>query len=503
MSPDDYLALDGLGMAELVRRGEITASELVEAAIRRAEEVNPRLNAVVHPMYHEARERARELDAADVGGPFRGVPFLLKDLTSFLAGHPHTGGSRFLEGWVPDHDSELVRRWKAAGVAILGKTNTPELGLVPVTEPVLFGPTRNPWDPSRSPGGSSGGSAAAVAAGIVPVAGGGDGGGSIRIPASCCGIFGLKPTRGRTPTGPDYGELWRGAAVQHVLSRSVRDSAAMLDAVRGPDTGAPTVAPPPARSYLEEVGAPPGRLKVALTTEPLLPCEGVDEACRHAARDAADLLAALGHEVDEAAPVVDAEGFARAFVTMVGAELAADVREMAKATGRTPSPRLLEPETWALLAMGEGLSGEEYAAALRTLERQGRAVGAFFQEYDLLLTPTLARLPLPIGTFGASTSEKRMIRFFGGLRLNGAIRLLATIDRLAGEAFSYTPWTPVFNATGQPAMSVPLHWTDDGLPIGSHLVGRFGDETTLFRVAAQLEEARPWSGKRPPLGPGA
>lgn len=494
----DYVSLDGLGLAELVRAGEVTATELVEAAIRRADEVNPALNAIVHPMYEEAREQAAALDGEDVGGPFRGVPFLVKDLVSLVAGQPFTKGSRMMEGYVPDHDTELVRRYRASGVVLMGKTNAPELGLVPVTEPALFGPTRNPWDPERSPGGSSGGSAAAVAAGIVPLAGGDDGGGSIRIPASCCGLFGLKPTRGRVPTGPDYGELWRGAVVQHVLTRSVRDSAAMLDAVRGPDLGAPTVAPPPARPYLEEVGADPGRLRVALTTAPLLPADGVHDDCRAAVHDAAELLSDLGHRVVEDAPVFDGEAFAEAFVVMVGAELGADVRAMEEVTGRTRSPRLLEPETWALLAMGEGLDAETYAAALRTLEREARAAKTFFQDHDLLLSPTLAQPPLPIGTFGASTTEKRLVRLFGSLGMNGLIRRLAPVETLARDAFDYTPWTPVFNVTGQPAMSVPLFWNGEGLPIGVHLAARFGDEATLFRVAAQLEEARPWAERRPP-----
>ncbi|MBI3455692.1 MAG: amidase, partial [Candidatus Rokubacteria bacterium] len=289
----EYEAYDGLGLAELVRRKEVAPAELVEAAIERIERRNPRLNAVIHTLYEEARARATGPLPA---GPFAGVPFLLKDLAAAYAGAPLRSGSRFLAGWRPDHHAELVRRFLAAGVIVLGKTNTPELGLLPITEPRLFGPTRNPWDPERSPGGSSGGSAAAVAARMVPMASGGDGGGSIRIPASCCGVFGLKPSRGRTPSGPDAAERWQGLVVEHVLTLSVRDSAAMLDATAGPDPGAWHQAPPPARPFLAEVGAPPGRLRIAWSAEPALPAPAVDPDCRAALEDAVRLLGDLGHE---------------------------------------------------------------------------------------------------------------------------------------------------------------------------------------------------------------
>ncbi len=278
-------------------------------------------------------EDARAAALAPPTGPFAGVPFLAKDLLSQYAGHPTTAASRLLAGLKADHDTELVRRVKAAGLVVFGKTNLPEWGLVPTTESELYGPCRNPWDTGRTPGGSSGGSAAAVAARIVPMAGGGDGGGSIRIPASCCGLFGLKPTRGRTPTGPDYGLLWRGAVVEHVLTRSVRDSAAMLDATHGPDAGAPFEIPPPARPYLTEVEQPPGRLRIAWTAHPLLPAE-VHPDCVAAVQDAAQLLAGLGHDVEEATPELDGEAFARAFLTMVAAELGADLDEYERTTGR-------------------------------------------------------------------------------------------------------------------------------------------------------------------------
>jgi amidase len=329
----EYDHYDGLGLAELVRRKEVSPAELVEEAIRRIETVNPQINAVIHPMYDLARQQVQQ---GLPEGPFRGVPFLLKDLLVYYAGVPTRSGSRFFRDFVPDHDSEIVRRYRQAGVVVLGKTNTPELGLVPYTEPVLFGPSRNPWDLSRTTGGSSGGSGAAVAARLVPVAHGNDGGGSIRIPASCCGVFGLKPTRGRTPMGPDIGEAWRGMAINHVLTLSVRDSAAMLDATAGPDVGAPYIIPPPERPFLEEVGRDPGRLRIAFTTRPLLPGT-VHPDCVRGVEETARLCQDLGHIVEEAAPQIDGHAFARDFLTMVCAETRADIEE-GEASHRAEGP---------------------------------------------------------------------------------------------------------------------------------------------------------------------
>ncbi|HSR42638.1 MAG TPA: amidase, partial [Longimicrobiales bacterium] len=322
MTVDDYLALDGLAMADLVRRGEVSARELLETALERADRLDPVVNAVVHRMDEDARARAAAIDAGearaetDGGAPFLGVPFLVKDVLTTVAGHPHTSGSRLLEDWVPDRDAEVVRRFRAAGTVLFGKTNAPEFGLAPYTEPELFGPCRNPWDPSRTPGGSSGGAAAAVASGIVPLAGGNDGGGSLRIPAACCGLFGLKPSRGRVPAGPYHVQVWRGLAIDHVLTRSVRDSAAMLDAIRGPEPGVPSLLPGPERPYLDEVPRGPGRLRVAFTADPWLGSE-VDPECRAAVEDAAGLLEEMGHRVEEASPAVDGEPFARAFLALV------------------------------------------------------------------------------------------------------------------------------------------------------------------------------------------
>ena len=493
MTLDEYLAHDGLGLAKLVQDGEVTPTELVEIAIAQAERVNPKLNAIVYTMYDEGR---RVASSELPGGPFQGVPFLLKDHLSLYAGTPTTFGTKLLKEYVPDHDSEMVVRYNRSGVVTLGKTNTPEMGLTPYTESELLGPCRNPWDQSRTPGGSSGGSAAAVAAGIVPLAGGGDGGGSIRIPASCCGLFGLKPTRARTPTGPDHGELWRGGVVEHVITRSVRDSAVMLDAVAGPDVGAPYAAPPPARPFAEEVGADPGQLRIAFTGNPLLGKE-IDPDCLVALADAAKLLETLGHHVEEAAPPVDRGAFSRAFVTMLTGELRADIQDAEDAMGRKATWRDMEPAAWSLGLLGQRVSAAEYASAVRYLQRSARAVGHFFEEYDILLTPTLARVPPAIGSFSRPPFERLATKVIARLNAGRLMRLLGAIELVADNSFEFTPFTPLFNVTGQPAMSVPLSRNTQGLPIGLHFAGRYADEATLIRLASQLEEACPWFDQLP------
>ncbi|GMV06592.1 MAG: amidase [Gemmatimonadota bacterium] len=494
LTHDEYLRHDALGLAALVRRGHVSAPELLDVALERARALNPTLNAVVHFMEDDARLAAR----APEPGPFAGVPFLAKDLVTFYRGHPTTAASRYLAGLVVDHDSEMARRVRAAGLVVFGKTNTPEFGLVPFTEPELFGPCRNPWNPERTTGGSSGGSGAAVAAGIVPMASGGDGGGSIRIPASCCGLFGLKPTRGRTPTGPDFGLLWRGATIEHVLTRSVRDSAAMLDATHGPDAGAPFEIPPPAGPWLAEVERDPRPLRVGFMKGPLLPAE-VHPDCVAAVEDAAALLASLGHHVEEAAPVVDARRFTLAFLTMVAAELGADLAFAAGLVGRPARRGDVEPATWALRLLADAITAQEYATALRTLEGVGRTVGPFFQAYDVLLTPTLASPPPPVGSLRPPPGQERLLRLLGSFGSGKVVRAAGLLEEAAKDAFAFIPWTPVFNVTGNPAMSVPLHWNGEGLPVGVHLVGRFGAEDVLFRLAGQLERARPWMDRRPPL----
>ena len=467
--------LDGTAQAALVRDREMTAAELVEAAIERAEQLNPTLNAIVTPMYDEAR-RAASGPLPD--GPFAGVPFVLKDLMAEYAGVRYTEGSAFLGDYVSDHDQELVARYRRAGLVVIGKTNAPEFGILPTTEPTRFGPTRNPWSTERSAGGSSGGTAAAVASGIVPLGHGNDGGGSIRIPASCCGLFGLKPTRARTPLGPALGDALGGLVCEHALTRSVRDSAALLDASAGPDLGDPYWAPPPARAYVEEVGADPGRLRVAVST---VAATGVPvhEDCVRAATEAARLCEELGHEVVEFVPSdLDGDQISAAFITLYAAGNAAILQSWAQRLGRTPSQDDVEPLTWVLHEMGLRRTAADYLMALGYLQQISRQVAGAFTEFDVWLTPTLAEPPLPLGTLDAPPDQP----VFPLLR-----------------SAAYVPFTPIANITGQPAMSVPLHWNEEGLPIGTQFIGRFGDEATLFRLAAQLESARPWAHRRPPV----
>ena len=490
----EFHQYDGLGLAELVRKKEITPSELVEESIFRIETYNPSINAVVYRMFDQAREQAKR-DRPQ--GRFAGVPFLLKDALDTLEGVPTSSGTRLLKDVPQTHDSETVKRFRAAGLIFLGKTNLPELCLLPITEPDVFGPTHNPWDLTRTPGGSSGGSAAAVAACMVPAAGGADGGGSIRTPASCCGVFGLKPTRGRVPTGPDHGDLWRGFAQENMLSRSVRDSAAMLDAIAGADVGAPYWAPPVERPYLAEVTAKPKPLRIAYTAHPFLG-KDVHPDCVAGLEDTARLLERLGHEVVEAAPPVDKEAFALAYLTVLSSEVCAQVRSIVKQVGGRASILDFEPSTQALAALGSTLDGGEYAQALNTLSACSRKIARFFETYDVLLTPTLAAPPVPIGALHLSEAEGRMIRLQSKLHAAWLLKALHVIQMLAGKTFDFIPYTAVFNVTGQPAMSVPLCRSKEGLPIGMQFAARFGDEATLFRLAGQLEQAKPWFDKLPP-----
>jgi amidase len=491
----DYSSYDAVALADLVRSRQVSPRELVSQAIANVEALNPRLNAVVHRMFDSA---LRQSDENPGSGPFAGVPFLLKDLLSWYAGEPITSGSRYYEGWIPPHDTEMVTRYRRAGVIVIGKTNTPEFGLTPYTEPELFGPARNPWDVGRTTGGSSGGSAAAVASGMVPFAGGGDGGGSIRIPASCCGIFGLKPTRARTPAGPDMGEIWQGSAIEHVLTRSVRDSAAMLDAVAGPEVGAPYYLAGPERPFVEEIGRPVGKLRIAITSEPLLG-HTMHADCKAAVADAASLLESLGHHVVEDAPRVDRERFNRSFLTMVCGELRADLEEGKALVGREAGPGDVEHTTWAINLLGGQLSAGDFVIAERYLRRSGRIVGEFFEKYDILVTPTMAMPPYTTGSLQPPKHEQTLLKVLGKMRAGRILDLLGALDKSAEKIFEAIPHTPLFNVTGQPAMSVPLFWNSANLPIGIHFVGRYGDEAGLFRLASQLEQARPWFNRRPPV----
>jgi amidase len=493
MRQDEYERHDALGLAGLVRAGEVSAAELVEAAIARIAAVNPKLNAIVHEMFATARQSAR---APLPAGSFAGVPFVVKDLLLQIEGLCTTNGCRFFAGHTAPGDSELIKRFRAAGLILVAKSNTPELGILPVTEPALHGPTRNPWSLAHTPGGSSGGSAAAVAAGIVPMAHGSDGGGSIRIPAACCGLFGLKPTRARTPFGPFVGEGWHGIVVEHAVTRTVRDSAALLDATHGPDVGAPYVAPPPQRQFLDEVGRDPGKLRIALCTRSLLG-NVVHPDCVAAARDAAALCASLGHSIEDDAPPLDKHEVTRAWLTLVAAETAAEIALAARHLGKEPRPADFEPGTWMLAQAGRSYRADELALAVHLVRRVGRDVARWFERYDLFLTPTLGGPPLPIGALQPKPMELAALAALRAVPSSTAIRKL--LDRFADQGFDFAAFTPLANLTGQPAMSVPLSWSADGLPIGAHFVARYGDEATLFRLAAQLEAARPFTARRPEL----
>jgi len=478
MRQDEYQACDALELAARVAAGEVAPEELLETALARLEACNPRLNAVVIPMFEQARAA---LSAGLPAGPFRGVPFLLKDLYQMYAGVRTTNGCRLFADFVPEIDSELVKRYKGAGLVIFGKTHSPEFGITTSSESQLFGRTHNPWNLEYSAGGSSGGSAAAVAAGIVPAANASDGGGSIRIPAACCGLFGVKPTRARVPLGPDVGEGWSGMSVVHAVTRSVRDSAALLDASQGPAPGDPYWAPPPQRPYLREVeqvqrDQRTGHLRIALQTESWNG-SAVHPDCAAAARDAAALCEELGHSVEERPLRLDAEAVGEATRVIIGANLRASVEDRARALGRELRPEDVESATWAMVQLAGAAGAAEYARALKVIHGVGRRVAAFLEEADLLLTPTMCIPPARLGELSLATSD-----------------LLGLLGRLMAS----TGFTQLMNVAGNPAMSVPLHWNEAGLPIGVQFAARFGDEATLFRLAAELELARPWSGRRPP-----
>ena len=465
--------IDATAQADLVRRKEISAAELVEFAITRIEQLNPVLNAVITALYDQARDAVTRVDPS---APLAGVPFVLKDLVAELAGAPLSEGSHFLADYVSHYDSELVRRFRQAGLVVVGKSNTPEFGLMPTTEPARFGATRNPWDTRLTAGGSSGGSAAAVASGMVAIGHANDGGGSIRVPASCCGVVGLKPSRGRNSLGPGYGDVASGLLCEHVHTRSVRDTAAVLDATAGPAPGEPYWPAVPERPYTEEVKHEPERLRISFSTQPLTGARAHAD-CVAGAESIARLCQELGHEVTEDSPKVDGERLFKAFGTRWIGFLTWAVNDWARRLGREPSEDLLEPATWRMYRNGLKQTSADYLLAVQDLQLISRDVAGLFDRYDVWLTPTLAQPPVALGYFDYAPDRR-------------AVHL----QRL-GE---YTGFTLIVNTTGQPAISLPLHWTDTGLPIGIQLTGRYGDEASLLRLAGQLERARPWAGRRPP-----
>jgi len=469
----DYERYDGIGLAELVKTRQVSAQELLEAAIERVDLRNPASNAVVYRMYDQAQAAVA---AGLPSGPFTGVPYLLKDLGVLYAGTVTSSGSSAFRNFVADHDSEMVVRLKRSGLVIFGKTHSPEFGLSTSSESRLFGVTRNPWNPEYSAGGSSGGSASAIAAGMLPMAHATDGGGSIRIPASCCGLFGLKPTRARTSMGPDFGERWSGLGCAHAITRSVRDSAALLDATSGPDVGDPYWAPPPSRPYLLEVGFPPPRLRIAVATK-AWNGHAVDPECVAAVNATAKLCESLRHYVEEAWPAVDEAARGKAVGVIVTSQTRASLQRAAAVLGRQATAEDVETITWGYAEYARQFSGTDYAAAIDVLHRTGRDVGRFFLRYDVLLTPTMCTPPHKLGVISLMRTDS---------------------DAFHKDLFGDIAFTSPFNTTGNPAMSVPLHWSAAGLPVGVQFVGRFGDEATLFRLAAQLEAARPWADRRPP-----
>jgi amidase len=484
MTQGELAGMDATAQAELVRTGKASPAELAEAAIARIEALDPQLNAVIHPLFEEGRAAAAN-DLPD--GPFRGVPFLFKDIGAMLAGQPlHMGMTALKEaGFRAPLDTYLGQRFRDAGFVTVGKTNVPELGILPTTEPRAYGPTRNPWDIERTPGGSSGGAAAAVAAGMVPVAHANDGGGSIRIPASHCGLVGLKPTRQRISEGPIVGDNMSGMTCELVLSRSVRDVARVLDAVQGPAPGDPYVAPEPARAYVEELDAEPSRFRIALATSSAAQID-VEPTVVEAARDAAHLLESLGHSVSERGLTEitggigdDGGELVDGFMTRWMAGQASALDQLGIVLGRKLGPDDVEPLTWALAEEGRRRSAGDYLTAVGRHHLVTRAISAtFVAGTDLLLTPATGEPAPPLGSYDDSGPDP-----------------LAAIRR----AWTTAAFTGLFNATGHPAISLPLQWTDDGLPVGAQLVAPHGREDLLIRVAAQLERARPWADRTPPV----
>lgn len=499
----EYDEHDATGLARLVATREVSPLDLVEAAVERVEKRDEKLNAVVHRSFARARARAEAMGAelhssprSDVDlPPFLGVPFLLKDLGAEDQGQPSTGSTKLRAGFRASSDCELVHRFKSSGLIVIGRTNTPEFGIMGITESEFRGPCRNPWHLWHTPGGSSGGSGSAVAARMVPMAHAGDGGGSIRIPASHNGLVGLKPTRGRNPMGPDASERWLGLVSEHVVARSVRDVAGTLDAIRGPELGAPYHVREPERPYVQELGRDTGRLKIGFCRETIFGGEthaentaGLENTIR--------MLRDLGHELVETRPDYDQQTATRAYLLIVAANIAISMDDVSDGKPRAGD---FERATWLLKMIADAFSAREYQRAIDTIRETGRRVARSLQGFDAFLTPTCARPPIRVGEFDMSRSEKLQAAALENLPIRPKKVILTALDSMAGRRLQATPNTGLFNLTGQPAISLPLHWTDDGLPVGMQFVGRFGDEATLLRLSAQIERSHPWIDKRPAL----
>ncbi|MFN4146351.1 MAG: amidase [Runella sp.] len=496
MKFEEYVRHDATGLAELVAKKEVSASELLETAIARTEAVNPKINAVITKLYDQGREMLKK---APENAPFAGVPFLLKDLEIEWAGTPLKSGCRGFKNYVSTDDSEIVKRFKKTGVVFFGKTNTPEFGLTPFTEPETEGPTRNPWNLAHTSGGSSGGSGAAVAAGIVPMASASDGGGSIRIPASNNGLVGLKTSRGRISLGPRFTELWSGAVVSFVVSRSVRDSAAMLDAIHGPSPGDPYFMPAPAISFTESIKTPPKKLKIAFNTDHVYPHLKVDDECKKAVTHTLQLLEDLGHSIEEVKLPYTPEFFTKVFVPMVVGETASAIRQLSTYLGRKATKEDMEMNTWFLSRLGESYTAGEFAFAKLGWAELSRKMGEMHLKYDVFVQPTLARPPIRVGELQNSKQENTLLKIVSSLGLIGKLKGGKVIDDLAEKTFGYIPHTPVANVTGQPSLSLPMHWTPQNLPVGVMFTAALGDEALLLQLAAQIEQAKPWFHRLPTI----
>jgi amidase len=491
----EYDSYDALGLAELVRAGQVSRADLVEESISRIERLNPQINSVVFELFDAARTRA----SRGLGnGPFAGVPFLVKDLIQRIPGVPTQEGSMFFKGWTPTEETNLYRRWLDAGVVPVAKTATSELGLLPVVETELHGVTRNPWMLDRTAGGSSGGSGSSVAAGLAPMGSGGDGGGSIRVPASCCGLFGHKPSRARNPSGPTASEHWSGYVSEHVLTRTVRDSAAMLDATHGPDDTTPYFAAPIEGTFLGATESDPRPLRIAFHSDPAMPA-AVHPDCRAAVEDAAGLCAELGHHVEEVPPRHDAVALGRAFLVVIGANVAAEIREGEEMRDRRATSKDFELTTWVAHMLGKAVTAEDFLVAYRALLTETRRLVDVYRDYDLVLTPTLGTPPVRIGELKPHGADLIAQKVVTALNWSAPLASTKIIDQAAQSTFSFVPFTPVANFTGQPSMSVPLYWNAEELPIGVMFTGRPAEETLMFSLAAQLERARPWRDRRPPV----
>lgn len=491
----EYRSYDALGLSQLVAQGQISPAELLELAIARTEQVEKQLNALTLTLFDRARATAQQLDNT-TSSPFHGVPFLIKDLGLELEGTPTRIGSNSTAGQVSAQNSYLVDAFQRAGLVIFGKTNTPEFGLNPFTEPVYKGPTHNPWRLGYTPGGSSGGSAAAVSAGVLPMATASDGGGSIRMPAACCGLFGLKPSRGRLSLGPAAGDMWAGAVVEGCVSRTVRDTAVFLDTFAGAGPGELYSAPTPIVPYAKVMQQPPGKLRIGWSTAHPLGLT-VDEECKRAVAHAAELLAELGHEVEEVPLPYGEEDLSEHFLYVILGEASAEVRRIGLRRGRPVQRHEIETPNYTLYLLGEQISGADFAYHRSCWNQVARRQGIFHQNYDLLLTPTLALSPFPIGQLQPTRSEQILMNTLNTLRAGALLK--TQLQTLSEKIFAYMAYTPIANMTGQPAMSVPLHWTPEGLPVGVMLTSAIYGEDILLQLAGQLEEAQPWMERVPPL----